>query len=130
MLIVQKNEKENPKRRMIIDFRKLKKHTITDIYIIFDVNVTLQNLGKAKCFTTLNLEPGFRQIQIKNGRDKTALCAHGGRYKFVRMSFGLKNALSIFLRSADYILRDFKREFVYVSIDDVLIYSPSPEEHM
>ncbi|GBP02397.1 Retrovirus-related Pol polyprotein from transposon gypsy [Eumeta japonica] len=134
MLTVHKkgtDENGNPKRRMVIDFRKLNDHTITDRYIIPDVNITLQNLGGANFFTTLDLESGFHQIKIKESdREKTAFCVNGGKYEFVRMPFGLKNAPSIFQRCVDDILRDYIGKFVYVYIDDVLIYSSSPEEHM
>lgn len=134
MLTVHKkgtDENGKPKRRMVIDFRKLNEHTITDRYIIPDINITLQNLGKAKYFTTLDLESGFHQIKIKESdRAKTAFCVNGGKYEFIRMPFGLKNAPSIFQRCVDDVLRDFIGKFAYVYIDDVIIYSSSIEEHM
>lgn len=61
------DEQERPKKRMVIDFQKLNANTITDGYIIPDVNTTIQNLDKAKYFTTLDLESGFHQIRIPFG---------------------------------------------------------------
>lgn len=134
MLTVHKKgteENGKPKRRMVIDFRKLNEHTVTDRYIIPDINITLQNLGKARYFTTLDLESGFHQIRIaEKDREKTAFCVNGGKYEFLRMPFGLKNAPSIFQRCVDDILREFIGKFAYVYIDDVIIYSSSPEEHI
>lgn len=76
MVTVRKNgldENGKVKRRMVIDFRKLNRHTIINGYIIPDINITLQNLGKAKYFTTLDLKSGFHQIRIKSeDRDKSA----------------------------------------------------------
>ncbi|GBP12805.1 Retrovirus-related Pol polyprotein from transposon gypsy [Eumeta japonica] len=96
MLTVHKkglDENGKPKRRMVIDFRKLNEHTITDRYIIPDVNVTLQNLGKAKYFTTLDLESGFHQIKIrKEDREKTAFCVNGG-----------KREIQIFMHEVEYL---------------------------
>ncbi|GBP15917.1 Retrovirus-related Pol polyprotein from transposon gypsy [Eumeta japonica] len=46
------------------------------------------------------------------------------------MPFGLKNAPSIFQRCVDDILRSYIGKFAYVYIDDVLIYSSTPEEHI
>ena len=37
---------------------------------------------------------------------------------------------AIFQRCVDDILREFIGKFVYVYIDDVLIFSSTPEEHM
>lgn len=125
------DEDGRPKKRMVIDYQKLNSHTITDRYIIPDVNMTIQNLGKAKYFTTLDLESGFHQVRIREeDREKTAFCVNGGKYEFIRMPFGLKNAPSIFQRCVDDILREYIGKFAYVYIDDVLIYSSSPEEHM
>lgn len=124
-------EDDKPKRRMVIDFQKLNAQTITDRYPIPDINMTIQNLGSAKLFSTIDLESGFHQILIKESdREKTAFSINGAKYEFVRMPFGLKNAPSIFQRCVDDILRPYIGKFAYVYVDDVLIYSSSPEEHM
>lgn len=125
------DDQGKPKRRMVVDFQKLNAQTITDRYPIPDVNMTIQNLGKAKIFTTLDLESGFHQIRIKKeDREKTAFSINGAKYEFLRMPFGLKNAPSIFQRCVDDILRPYIGKFAYVYIDDVLIYSSTPEEHI
>lgn len=67
------DEDGRPKKRMVIDFQKLNSNTITDRYIIPDVNMTIQNLGKAKYFTTLDLESGFHQIRIKKKTERKLL---------------------------------------------------------
>lgn len=124
-------EDNKPKRRMVTDFQKLNSQTITDRYPIPDINMTLQNLGGAKLFSTIDLESGFHQIIIKESdREKTAFSINGAKYEFIRMPFGLKNAPSIFQRCVDDILRPYIGKFAYVYVDDVLIYSNSPEEHM
>lgn len=120
-----------PKRRMVTDFQKLNDQTIKDRYPIPDINMTLHNLGNAKLFSTIDLESGFHQILIKESdREKTAFSINGAKYEFVRMPFGLKNAPSIFQRCVDDILRPYIGRFAYVYIDDVLIFSSTPEEHM
>lgn len=125
------DDQGKPKRRMVVDFQKLNAQTITDRYPIPDVGMTIQNLGKAKIFTTLDLESGFHQILIKESdREKTAFSVNGAKYEFLRMPFGLKNAPSIFQRCVDDILRPYIGKFAHVYIDDVLIYSSSPEEHL
>ncbi len=120
-----------PKRRMVVDYQKLNAHTTNDRYPIPDINMTVQNLGKAKVFSTIDLESGFHQILIKESdREKTAFAVNGAKYEFVRMPFGLKNAPSIFQRCVDDILRQYIGKFAYVYIDDVLIFSSTPEEHI
>ena len=58
---------------------------------------------------------------------KTAITTPFGLYEFVRMPFGLRNAAQTFQRFIDQVLRGLP--FCYAYIDDVLIASPTPEEH-
>lgn len=46
------------------------------------------------------------------------------------MPFGLKNAAAIFQRCVNDILNQYIGKFAYVYIDDVLIFSNTPEEHL
>jgi hypothetical protein len=120
-----------PKRRLVIDFQKLNDQTITDKYPIPDINMTIQNLGKAKVFSTVDLESGFHQILIKEeDREKTAFSVNHAKFQFRRMPFGLKNAPAIFQRCVNDILHEYIGKFAYVYIDDVLIFSNTHEEHL
>ncbi|CAH8533321.1 unnamed protein product [Dicrocoelium dendriticum] len=59
---------------------------------------------------------------------KTAVITPFGLYEFLRMPFGLRNAAQSFQRFMDQVLRGL--DFVYVYIDDVLIASATPDEHL
>lgn len=125
-----KNPNGTPKQRLVIDFRKLNKKTISDRYPIPETNMILSNLGNARYFSTIDLESGFHQIRIKESdREKTAFSVNGAKYEFNRMPFGLKNASSIFQRAIDDVLRSYIGKFAHVYIDDVLVFSKTKEEH-
>ncbi|PKA48443.1 RNA-directed DNA polymerase like [Apostasia shenzhenica] len=45
------------------------------------------------------------------------------------MSFGLTNAPAVFMDLMNRIFQPYLDKFIIVFIDDILIYSPSEEEH-
>lgn len=115
---------------MVIDYRKLNAVTVADRYPIPEINEVLANLGKNKYFTVIDLKSGFHQIPLKEcDVEKTAFSVNNGKFEFVRLPFGLKNAPSIFQRTLDDVLRDHIGKICYVYIDDIIIFSKTEKEH-
>lgn len=116
--------------RLVIDFKRLNAVTIPDAYPIPDINSTLASLGKARYFTTLDLTSGFHQIHMKEQDiPKTAFSTLNGKYEFLRLSFGLKNAPAIFQRMIDDVLREYIGKICYVYIDDIIVFSEDYDNH-
>lgn len=119
------------KYRIVVDYRKLNEKTPADRYPIPEISEILDRLGKAQYFSVLDLASGFHQIEI-DPKDvpKTAFNIDHGKYEFVRMPFGLKNAPATFQRLMDSVLRRHLGIRCFVYMDDIIVFSTSLKEHL
>jgi hypothetical protein len=53
-----------------------------------------------------------------------------GHYEYVVMPFGLTNSPATFINLTYCVFRPYLDKFMVIFIDDILIYSKSPEEHV
>lgn len=61
---------------------------------------------------------------------KTTFVTHNGLYRYIRIPFGLKNALATFLRAMAIISRQVNRQHTLVYFNDVVKLSETSEEHI
>ena len=86
-------EKPNGEFRFCVHYRRLNAKTKKDAYPLPRIDETLDALGNAAWFTTLDLQSGFWQIPVKKSDiEKTAFATHHGHWEFRVMPFGLANA--------------------------------------
>lgn len=75
------------------------------------------------------MKAGYYQIPIRSiDVHKTAFSILGQKYEYLRMPVGLKCAPFIFQRALQYCLGHLK--FVFIYLDDILIFSDSETEHL
>eukprot|EP00794_Sanderia_malayensis_P011340 gene11340-biopygen9039 len=124
-------EKPNGEYRFCVDYRRLNAVTKKDAYPLPRIDETLDALGNAKVFTTIDLQSGFWQIPMKQeDREKTAFATHNGHYSFNVMPFGLANAPATFQRLMDLVLSGLHWTHCLVYLDDVIVFAPTVEEHL
>ena len=86
-------------------------------------------LNGAKYFTTLDLRAGYHHIPLDNSSiPKTTFNSPFGKYKYVKLPFGLAHAPAYFQELMTNILKDFNFTMAY--LDDIIIFSKTPEEHL
>jgi hypothetical protein len=87
------------------------------------------HLHGAMIFSKLDLEKGYYQVPMsKDDIPKAAIITPFGLFKFNFMPFSLKNAAQMFQRLMDSLFRSLP--FIFVYLDDILIFSKSRSEHV
>ncbi len=91
----------------------------------------LDVLHGKKVFSSLDLQSGYWQIALSpDDMQKTAFNTHFGHYEYKVMCFGLSNAPATFQSLMNDIFKDEIGKFVVIYLDDILIFSDTPEEHL
>ena len=94
------------------------------------VDEMLDQIGSANYISTFDLAKGYWQVPMApKDREKTAFSSPMGLYQFTVMPFGLSGAPATLQWMMDQSLRGLN-DFVGVYIDDVIIHSPTWQEHL
>lgn len=126
LCIVKKSDGSN---RCCVDMRKLNQITIFDAEPTPVQDEIFSKLSNDHFFTKIDLSKGYWQVPLtEEAKPMTAFITHDGLYQFKVMAFGLVNSSATFSRIMRKLLRGIK--FVDNYIDDVLIHTPSWEEHI
>ncbi len=116
--------------RICVDFRQLNAVTPLVRYWVPSLDEILQKVGQNTCLSTLDLSSGFHQIAMEErSSDLTTFVCPLGKFKYVRMPFGLKNAPAVFQAAVEAVLvpvSDVSCNY----IDDVVIFSSSWNNHL
>ncbi|XP_019084255.1 PREDICTED: uncharacterized protein LOC104709411, partial [Camelina sativa] len=113
-----------------IDYRGLNRVTVKNKYPLTRIDELLDQLKGAIWFSKVDMASGYHQIPIDEADvRKNAFRMRYGHYEFVVMPFGLTNAPAAFIRLMNNVFQEFLDVSVIIFIDDILVYSKSPEEH-
>ena len=116
--------------RLCVDFKSINAITQPDPFYMPRVEEVLESVGKARYISKIDLSKGYYQIPMSQ-RDipKTDFTCHKGRFEFLRMPFGVKNAPAVFQELMQGIFRD-DSQYCSPYMDDIIIYSACWEDHI
>lgn len=125
--------KQDGSMRFCVDYRRVNEATISMPATMPVISETLQDLGDAQVFSSLDLEKGYWQIPLEDSsKAVTAFSTpDGGHYQFEVLPFGLRNAPAKFQHTmSQEVLAGFLRKFAMVYSDNFIVYSKNHEEHL
>ena len=121
-------KKPNGSLRVCIDPRDLNKAILREHYPMKTVEEVTGQLSSAKMSSVLDASQAYYQIKVSEA-SSNLLCLNSpfGRWKFLRMPYGIKSGSELYQRVASQIFDGL--EGVEVIMDDVLIWGRTLHEH-
>ena len=111
----------NNKLRICLDPVNLNKAIRRCHYPIATVEEISSNLAKAKVSSVVYAKDGFLQVELdRDSSELTTFWTPHGRFRWLRMPFGLSSSPEVFQRKLDECLEGL--ENIQVIADDILIY--------
>ncbi|GKF03805.1 putative reverse transcriptase domain-containing protein [Tanacetum coccineum] len=83
---------------MCIDYRELNKLTVKNQYPLPRIDDLFDQLQGSRVYSKIDIRSGYHQLRVREEDiPKTAFKIRYGHYEFQVMSFGLTNALAVFM---------------------------------
>jgi len=124
-------KKKDGRLRLVQDYRRLNDFTVKNRYPLPLASDIINRLRQARIFTKFDVRWGYNNIRIKAGDEwKAAFTTNRGLFEPQVMFFGLTNSPATFQALMNTIFADLVAAGkVAVYLDDILIYSSTPQEH-
>ena len=116
--------------RLCVDFKAINQITEPIPFYMPRVEEVLESVGKSSIISKLDLTKGYYQVPMHpEDIKKTAFMCHQGRFEFLRMPFGVKNAPAVFQEMMQGLFRDCST-FCSPYMDDLIIFSSCWVDHV
>jgi hypothetical protein len=121
-------EKKDSSLRVCLDPKELNPYIKREHFQVPTFDDIVGKLGGARLFTILDQKDAYWQVELAD--ESSDLCTFNtpfGRYKFLRMPFGICSAAEVQQKKTFQVFGDIKG--VFIVADDMLIASKNEDEH-
>lgn len=132
LILVPKKSTDGQKSfRMCVDYRAVNKKLVADKFPLPRIDDVLDNLGRAKYFSVLDLFSGFHQIPLHiNSRDITSFSTSSGSFRWKVLPFGLNIAPNSFSRMMSIAFSGLPPDQAFLYVDDIIVIGCSVQHHL
>lgn len=117
--------------RLCVDLRNVNKVSLKDNYPLPKMDHILQTVVGSSRISLLNGFSGYNQILVHpDDQEKTTFTTPWGRFKYIKIPFGLKNARETFQRAMDISFAKEIHDFLVIYLDDLTVFSKSDQQHL
>ena len=123
--------KKDGKKRIVQNYKYLNSWTIKNNHSLLLISDLIDNIGKKKMFTKMDLRQGYNNVRIKERDEwKAAFLMPKSTFKLTVMFFGLTNSLATFQMMMNNLLSNIiEARNIAVFINNVIVRTETKEEH-
>ena len=119
--------KKNGEVRICIDPINLNKYLMRPHHPMKTIEEVMAQMPKATIFSTLDAKNGFWQIMLDEESSLlTTFNTPWGRYRFLRMPYGITTGSEVFQRAMEQIFSGYPCSVI---VDDILIWGQNQKDH-
>ncbi|GFY22615.1 retrovirus-related Pol polyprotein from transposon 297 [Trichonephila clavipes] len=117
--------------RFAIDYQKLNAIAKYQRYPLPGIDDLITNIPHTNTMSTFDIKSGYFQLVISpKDIEKSAFITRNGTFAFLRKPFGLSRVAPNYQKAIEIISKPVLGRFVMCYMDDVIITSPSFNEHI
>lgn len=131
LLVPKKSSNDKKEFRFCVDYKNVNKTTEIRTFPMPNLEEELCKMNGSNFFSALDIASAFHQIKMhEKDKEKTAFSTGNQKYQFTRMPFGLSGSPITWQSYITALLGDLLNKNVMAYMDDILIYSPTIDEHV
>jgi hypothetical protein len=116
---------------MVVDYRKVNSKVVFDSHPTPTIDQAFEQFGGAEVFSVFDLISTYYQIPLPfKSRRVTAFCTPFGLFEFNKLPMWISVGCQGLSRVIDELFADLKEQYVFNFLDELVVYSPSGEEHL